>query len=135
MNSRQLIKHVIAFDAAPRIGYHLPEPWPCDVVHAGVDDDPAFEPRRWTEGDTEFWTDEWGCTWQRLGGISKGEVAEGALADWADLAPTGRPITASTHATTGPARFSPAPMASTASATSRAARSTSAARSAASTGS
>ncbi|HUU93420.1 MAG TPA: uroporphyrinogen decarboxylase family protein [Phycisphaerae bacterium] len=85
MNSRDLINQVITFDAAPRIGYHLPAPWPSDLVHAGVADDPAFEPRRWTEGDTEFWTDEWGCTWQRLGGISKGEVAEGALADWAGL--------------------------------------------------
>lgn len=85
MTSRELIKKVITFSGAPRIGYHLPDPWPCDVVGAGVEDDPAFQPRRWTEGDTEFWTDEWGCTWQRLGGISKGEVAEGALADWADL--------------------------------------------------
>ncbi|KPK46414.1 MAG: hypothetical protein AMK72_09885 [Planctomycetes bacterium SM23_25] len=85
MTPRELIRKVIAFDAAPRIGYHLPDPWPCDVAEAPVADDPAFDARRWTQGDTEFWTDEWGCTWQRLGGISKGEVAQGALADWADL--------------------------------------------------
>jgi len=85
MTPRELIKRVITFDAAPRIGYALPHPWPSDVASAGVADDPAFRPRRWTEGDTEFWTDEWGCTWQRLGGISKGEVAQGALKDWADL--------------------------------------------------
>lgn len=85
MTSRELIRKVITFDAAPRIGYHLPDPWPCDVVGADIDPDPSFEARRWTEGDTEFWTDEWGCTWQRLGGISKGEVFKGALDDWADL--------------------------------------------------
>ena len=86
MDSRTLIRKVIAFDAAPRIGYDLPPPWPCDIAGAGLDPDPAFEARRWTEGQAEYWTDEWGCTWKRLGGISKGEVSAGALPDWAGLA-------------------------------------------------
>ncbi|HUU11583.1 MAG TPA: uroporphyrinogen decarboxylase family protein [Phycisphaerae bacterium] len=85
MTSRELIKKVIHFDAAPRIGYDLPAPWPCDVAGAAVGPDPAFVERRWREGDSECWLDEWGCTWRRLGGLSKGEVARGALADWADL--------------------------------------------------
>ncbi len=85
MTPRDVIRRVLAFDQAPRIGYDLPDPWPRDLVHAGIGPAPGFEPERWTEGNAEFWTDEWGCTWQRLGGLSKGEVARGALADWAAL--------------------------------------------------
>lgn len=85
MDSRALIKKVIRFDGAPRIGYELPAPWPNDFVGAGVGEAPGFTARRWAEGDAEFWTDEWGCTWHRLSGISKGEVARGALRSWEDL--------------------------------------------------
>ncbi|MGB2937380.1 MAG: uroporphyrinogen decarboxylase family protein [Phycisphaerae bacterium] len=85
MTSRELIKKVIHFDGAPRIGFHLPTPWPSDIVGVGIGPNPAFEERRWTEGRTEYWTDEWGCTWRRLGGISKGEVVKGAVTDWSQL--------------------------------------------------
>ncbi len=85
MDSRTLIKKVINFDGAPRIGFNLPTPWPCDLVHVEAGADPAFEERRWFEGETEYWIDEWGCTWRRLGGISKGEVFEGAIRNWAEL--------------------------------------------------
>ena len=36
MDSRALVKKVINFEDAPRIGFNLPSPWPCDVVHAGL---------------------------------------------------------------------------------------------------
>jgi len=85
MDSRTVIRKVIQFEAAPRVGYALPPPWPNDFLWGGLDPDPAFEERRWTDGRAECWIDEWGCQWRRLGGISKGEVFQGALADWADL--------------------------------------------------
>ena len=85
MESRTLIRKVIHCDGAPRIGYHLPAPWPSDIVGVGVDAAPDFQPQRWTEGNAEHWTDEWGCRWRRLGGISKGEVYEGAITDWDQL--------------------------------------------------
>jgi len=85
MESREVIRRVIGFGGAGRIGYDLPAPWPSDVVHGGMGWDPAFEPRRWMEGETECWTDEWGCTWQRLGSVSKGEVREGAIGEWSAL--------------------------------------------------
>jgi uroporphyrinogen decarboxylase len=85
MDSRALVKKVINFEDAPRIGFNLPSPWPCDVVHAGLGTAPDFDEGRRTEGDIEYWLDEWGCTWRRLGGISKGEVFQGALADWDSL--------------------------------------------------
>lgn len=85
MDSRTLIKQVITFAGAPRIGYHLPAPWPNDFVHASIAPAPDFTERRWTDGNAECWLDEWGCQWRRLGGISKGEVFQGAITDWAEL--------------------------------------------------
>lgn len=86
MDSRTLIKKVIAFDGAPRIGYDLPAPWPCDVVHAGIGPDPGFRERRWTEGNAECYVDEWGCRWRAIGATSmRGEVFEGAITDWDQL--------------------------------------------------
>jgi hypothetical protein len=83
MDSRTLIRKVIRFDGAPRIGYNLPEPWPNDFAWGGIAAAPDFVERRWTEGREEFWTDEWGNTWHRLRGLSQGgEVARGALEEW-----------------------------------------------------
>jgi len=85
MDSRTLIKKVINFDSAPRIGYALPAPWPNDFAWGGIAPAPGFQERRWTEGNAECWIDEWGCQWRRLGGISKGEVSQGAITDWDQL--------------------------------------------------
>ncbi len=85
MDSRTVIRKVLDFDDAPRIGFNLPSPWPSDLVHAGIDAAPDFDECRRTEGDIEYWLDEWGCTWRRLGRISKGEVCRGAIGDWRSL--------------------------------------------------
>jgi hypothetical protein len=86
MDSRTLIKKVITFAGAPRIGYDLPDPWPRDIVHAGMGPDPEFRERRWTEGNTECYVDEWGCHWRAIGSTSKrGEVFRGAITDWDQL--------------------------------------------------
>jgi hypothetical protein len=85
MDSRTLVKKVIHFDAAPRIGYHLPGPWPNDIAWGPIGPAPDWQERRWTDGNAECWIDEWGCEWRRLGGISKGEVFRGALAEWDQL--------------------------------------------------
>jgi len=85
VDSRTIIRKVINQGGAPRIGYHLPPPWPNDIVHAGIAPAPGFDDRRTADGDSEAWYDEWGCLWRRLGGISKGEVFQGAIADWDQL--------------------------------------------------
>ena len=42
-----------------------------------------FSPKRWVEGDKEFYTDEWGNIWVRMvGGCEKGEIHIPALANW-----------------------------------------------------
>ena len=60
MDSRTLIKKVINFDAAPRIGYHLPAPWPNDIAWGGISPAPGFDERRTSDGNSESWFDEWG---------------------------------------------------------------------------
>lgn len=85
MTGREIIRRTVHFDRPERIGMTLPEPYPNDVASWGALRHPDFREKRWTEGDAEFWTDEWGCTWCRLGGISKGEVTGGAIEDWDQL--------------------------------------------------
>jgi hypothetical protein len=85
MDSRTLIRKVITFDGAPRIGYDLPAPWPCDIVQKGVAPDPAWRERRWREGHAEFYADEWGCLWRAIGPSKRGEVFQGAIVEWDQL--------------------------------------------------
>ncbi len=85
MTSREIIDRVVHFGGPERIGMTLPEPYPRDMAHSGPGFHPDFKQKRWSEGDTEYWTDEWGCTWFRLGGISKGEVHQGAITEWDQL--------------------------------------------------
>jgi len=86
MTSRELIRSAIHFEAAPRIGFALAEPWPNDFAWAGVARAPGFDERRTNDGHEEFWLDEWGNTWHRLLGLSAGgEVLRGAVEDWDQL--------------------------------------------------
>jgi len=87
MTGRDIIRRVIRFDRPERIGLALPDPYPNDLVGAG----PALPPEErgvpWHEVGAGRWemVDEWGNTWGRLEGISKGEVIRPALPDWAAL--------------------------------------------------
>ena len=85
MTGLEIIKRTVHFQGPQRVGMTLPEPYPKDLIGLGPTAAPGFDDRRRFEGDNEYWMDEWGCTWGRLGGISKGEVVRGAILDWADL--------------------------------------------------
>jgi uroporphyrinogen decarboxylase len=63
----------------------LPQPYPNDLVGAGRRGagDVPLEPRR---SELHRWRDEWGVVWASLTDYDKGEVAEPAIRDWADLA-------------------------------------------------
>jgi len=87
MTSRELLTKTLAFDHPDRIAMTLPPPYPNDIRHIRIDPDPDRPDTNWEEVGGGRWeyTDEWGNTWARVEGHSKGEVARGAVEDWAQL--------------------------------------------------
>lgn len=85
MTGREIIRRAITFGGPERIGMTFYGPRLNDCIGAGPSPNPEFTQKRWREGEQEFWTDEWGCVWSRLDGLSKGEVWEGPLKTWDDL--------------------------------------------------
>jgi hypothetical protein len=86
MQSREIVRRSLSFEGAPRIPMSLPGPYPNDFVSAGIEPAPDWQPNQtWSVGRETRWKDEWGNTWARLDDLSKGEVAQGAIQDWAEL--------------------------------------------------
>ncbi|NLV92259.1 MAG: hypothetical protein GX030_07700 [Firmicutes bacterium] len=86
MNSREIVEAALNFAGPERIPMSLPEPYPNDFVGAGIARDPERPGVPWHRTETGWaMIDEWGNTWNRLEGFSKGEVAKGVLADWSDF--------------------------------------------------
>jgi hypothetical protein len=85
MEAREIVIRSLSFAGAPRIPMTLPGPYPHDVLSADIDRDPEWKPKRtWQPERGARWEDEWGNVWARLNNAHNGEVAEGALRDWAD---------------------------------------------------
>ncbi|MHB0874670.1 MAG: uroporphyrinogen decarboxylase family protein [Anaerolineae bacterium] len=87
MDSREIVLRSLAFSCPARIPMTLPSPYPHDIVHAGLAPSGDPEVGVWMEIDGKWrMRDEWGNTWSRLEGFSKGEVIHGAIEeDWALL--------------------------------------------------
>lgn len=57
-----------------------------DFLWSGLEPSASYQPRRWVEGNKEFYDDEWGNIWVRMtAGGSGGEIYQPALADWRAL--------------------------------------------------
>lgn len=84
MTSRQIVHRTLTFAGPERIAFALPDPFPNDFRFAAPAADPAHPGTGWQQAGPDRWerTDEWGNTWARIEGFSKGEVARGALEDW-----------------------------------------------------
>jgi len=84
MDSREIVLRTLRFESPPRIAMALPAPYPNDFCFAGIGPDPAHPDGEWRQMADGHWerVDEWGNTWSRLEGISKGEVTRGAVEDW-----------------------------------------------------
>ena len=84
MNSRGIFTAVLDFDDPPRVGMAMPDPYPNDLIfgHPASEGRTALEPRG---NELKRWRDEWGVVWASLTDFDKGEVVEGAIADWSDL--------------------------------------------------
>ncbi len=89
MTSREIVFRTLAFGRPERVAMSLPAPYPNDFCGGGASSDPAHPEGGWErvsetrEGRArEERVDEWGCTWARIEGFSKGEIARGSLEDW-----------------------------------------------------
>ena len=85
MTGKEIIKANIECDCEERIGFNFTiEGWRNDMAGAGIAH--GLEPKRWVEGDTEYYYDIWGNLWHRLEGMSAGgEVLDPVLDDWSKL--------------------------------------------------
>jgi len=87
MTSREIVLRTLRFEYPDRIAMTFPDPYPNDMCIAGPGPDPRRAGTDWQRVSDERWemTDEWGNTWQRIEGISKGEVARGVIESWDQL--------------------------------------------------
>jgi hypothetical protein len=86
MTPREIILANLAHDAPERVGLTFSRGRINDMAFFGLGPSKTYRQRRWTEGDHEFYDDEWGNVWVRMvGGSQKGEVHTPAVADWSQL--------------------------------------------------
>ncbi len=86
MTSREIIKANLDHQG-PRPGLTFNEDRINDCVWGGVGLPEGYTPRRWVEGEFEFYDDMWGNIWHRaVNGCTGGEIYKPALEDWAQLA-------------------------------------------------
>lgn len=86
MTSREIIRKHLDFEDPPRIGLAFDRGRMSDLVFAGTSSEGFWEPKRWTNGRFEYYDDEWGNTWFRVAGMSRGgEIFRPALPDWSSL--------------------------------------------------
>ncbi len=84
MDSREIVRRTVTFEGPERVAMGLPDPYPHDFCWAHPGPDPDHPATGWQEVESggEERTDEWGNTWARIEGFSKGEVACGAVEEW-----------------------------------------------------
>jgi uroporphyrinogen decarboxylase len=84
LSPREVVRQNIACCCETRIGFNFDADRRSDFVGAGVHQ--QFKPKVWVDGNVEYSTDEWGNTWHRLVGASKGgEIFKPALTAWDQL--------------------------------------------------
>lgn len=85
MTSREIILANLNHENPPRPGLTFSGERTNDMLGVGVS--PAgFEQKRWSEGEHEFYDDDWGNIWCRMvGGCAKGEIHEPVLTSWDKL--------------------------------------------------
>ncbi|NQS89802.1 hypothetical protein HQ584_08450, partial [Patescibacteria group bacterium] len=80
MSSRDIVLDSLTFKNSQRIPMSLPSPYPNDFLHKSYRLKDSKATGWYTiEGGREERIDEWGNTWRRFKGISKGEVCKGVL--------------------------------------------------------
>ncbi|MGQ9487327.1 MAG: hypothetical protein ACUVR7_00215 [Armatimonadota bacterium] len=86
MTPREVIRRNLERDNPLRIGMDFDGGRMNDFCFAGFSPPEGWKQKRWTEGEVEYYTDEWGNVWHRsIYGGRGGEVFQPALDDWAKL--------------------------------------------------
>jgi hypothetical protein len=86
MTSREIILANLNHAGPVRPGLNFDRGRIDDLLWGGLGPSPSYTPRRWTEGEHEFYDDEWGNVWVRMmAGCASGEIHAPALDDWGKL--------------------------------------------------
>ena len=86
MTPREIVIANLEHTPAPRPGIAFSGDRINDMVSSGLTPSRARPQKSWTEGDKEFYDDEWGNLWWRIADASvEGEIYEPALKDWSQL--------------------------------------------------
>jgi len=93
MTPKEIILANIENSGAPRCGMTFGNGRRNDIVGSWGGGPVGYKQRRWTEGNLEYYDDEWGNLWSRMvGGCAKGEVCQAAITDWSQLADFHAPV-------------------------------------------
>lgn len=87
MTSRERVKRCLYYQNPDRCPMGLPAPYHSDIASAGTTPDPEWKPwRTWEFEDCKQWEDEWHNVWKCLPNTTRGEVIEGVIKDWSQVA-------------------------------------------------
>ncbi len=87
MTPREIIYANLTHEQSERPGMCFTGERMNDFLFTGLGASPGYRQRRWTEGEVEYYDDEWGNIWVRMiSGCSGGEVHTPWLQDWRQLA-------------------------------------------------
>ena len=86
MTSREIILANLNHTGPERPGMNFSGDRMNDFLHAGMGPSLTWSPRRWTEGEFEYYDDAWGNVWFRILGRSEGgEIHQPAITEWSQL--------------------------------------------------
>ncbi len=86
MTSREIILANLHQAAPERCGLNFDRNRRNDFQGGGLGPSRTFTPKRWVEGEMEYYDDEWGNVWRRMReGCQSGEVHRPAIPDWSAL--------------------------------------------------
>ncbi len=88
MTPREIILANIEHSGTPRPGitFNNGDSRINDMHSAWIGNPAGYTPRRWIEGDREYYDDAWGNLWVRMkDGCAKGEICKPAIEEWSQL--------------------------------------------------
>jgi len=86
MTPREIVLANIEHKPVKRPGMNFDRGRLNDFHAAWIENVAGYTPKRWREGDYEYYDDIWGNIWKRMiAGCEKGEIHTPVLREWADL--------------------------------------------------